>query len=119
LKIILKWGLLSLFTIAAVFLMSSFSKAFIHEAPDRLQLGISSELTIEEVVSQLPGSTIIDAKKHIISVPYGRFDEYGKLAAVLPGVLQPKAVPLEKTVISFRYYLFPLRTSYMTTRMAI
>lgn len=108
-KIILKWGLLGLFTIAAVFLMSSVSKAFIHEVPDRLQLGISSATTLENVISQLPGSKIVDAKKHIISIPYGKVDAYRKLAIELPGVYQPIAIPLEKTEISFRYYLFSLK----------
>ncbi|MDU0201125.1 ABC transporter permease subunit [Paenibacillus sp. MAH-36] len=108
-KIILKWGLLSLFTIAAVFLMSNSSKVFIHEEPDRLQLGIGSETTLEHVISQLPESKIVDANKRIIAIPYGKVDAYRKLAAALTGVYQPKAIPLEKTEISFRYYLFSLK----------
>ncbi|NQX60634.1 ABC transporter permease subunit [Paenibacillus qinlingensis] len=108
-KIILKWGILSLITIAAVFLLSNISKAFILEAPDLLRINLSSESTNEEVVSQLPGSTIVDASRHIFSVPYGRVDDYGKLAINLPGVFLPRTVPVEKPEISFRYYLFSLK----------
>jgi oligopeptide transport system permease protein len=89
--------------------MSNISKAFIHEAPDLLRINLSSESTNEEVVSQLPGSTIVDASRHIFSVPYGRVDDYGKLASKLPGVSLPRTVPLEKPEISFRYYLCSLK----------
>lgn len=103
-KVIMKWGLLGLFTIVAVFLLSNSNKAFINEVPDRLQVGISSETTLEDVISQLPGSKIVDAKKRIIAVPYGKVDTYRKLAMSLPGVYQTKAIPLEKTELSLRYY---------------
>ncbi|MZQ81343.1 ABC transporter permease subunit [Paenibacillus sp. 5J-6] len=36
-RVIMKWALLSLFTIAAVFLMSHVNKAFIHAVPGKLQ----------------------------------------------------------------------------------
>ncbi|WP_310224817.1 ABC transporter permease subunit [Paenibacillus qinlingensis] len=105
----MKWGFLSFITITAVILMSNISKAFILEAPDLLRINLSSESTNEEVVSQLPGSRIVDAKLHIISVPYGRVDEYGKLASKLPGVFLPRKVQLEKPAFSFHYYLFSFK----------
>lgn len=100
----MKWGLLSLCTIAAVFLMSGISKAFIHEEPDQLSLKMGSQSTIQAVVSQLPGSAIVDEENLILSVPYGRVDDYRKLAVKLPGVLKTFVVPLDKPEISFRYY---------------
>lgn len=108
-KIVLKWGLLGLFTIAAVFLLSNTSKAFIHEAPDRLQLGLSSTTTIDKAVSELPESKIVDPKTRMISIPFGKVDEYKKIAVEIPGVLQAKVVPLKKTELSFRYYLFSVK----------
>ncbi|RKP44501.1 ABC transporter permease subunit [Cohnella endophytica] len=108
-RVIVKWGLLSLFTLLAVFLMSNISKAFIHDKPDEIRLIMGTQSTVEEAVSNLPGSTVVDAEASIVSVPYGRTDEYGKLAVQLPGVYRVAGVPLAKPEISFRYYFFSLK----------
>lgn len=108
-KHMMMWALLGLCTMAAVFMLGAVNKAFIHEAPDRLQVSISAETTIDEVITQLPGSKMLDANVRVLSIPYGKVDEYRKLAAALPGVIQPRAMPLAKTEISFRYYLFSVK----------
>lgn len=110
LKTFFKWGLLVLFTLVGIFLLGNINKAFIKIDPARLQVSMIDTPTVQQVSDYLPGSAIVSEKDKILSIPFGKFEEYAARAKELDGVWAARPVFLEKPEISFKYYWFTVKT---------
>jgi oligopeptide transport system permease protein len=106
LKSLIQWVLLAFVTCIGIFLLSHLNKFVLMQEPDRLQLIVAHGVSLEGIASTLPGSEVVSETEGILSVPYGRVEEYKALALQESLVRMALGVPLDKMDLSIEHYWF-------------
>lgn len=101
--------LIGLLTLVCIFLLSNIRNLFMSVQPDQMRVALGPDMSIQTLTSKLPGSQVLNEKAGLLSVPYGKAEEYAGTAMMIRGVFRVTAVPLEHPVISWRYYAFHLK----------
>ncbi|KIL37039.1 hypothetical protein SD71_05120 [Cohnella kolymensis] len=108
-KTLIKWVLLALVTCVGIFLLTYLNKFVLTDEPDRMQLLVAHGVSLEGVASTLPGSAVVNETEGILSVPYGRVEEYKALALRETLVKMALGVPLDNAKLSFEHFWFHVK----------
>ncbi|KRE58155.1 ABC transporter permease subunit [Paenibacillus sp. Soil750] len=108
-KSIGRWLLLGAITLIGIFLLSNIRQMFLSVQPDQIKVTVNSSISMQKLSEMLPGSKILNEKNGLLEVPYGKFWEYQGTAMTIKGVLRSSVIPLEKPIISWRYYGYTVK----------
>lgn len=111
-RLILKWGMLGLFTVMGIFLLSNINHALIGQEPNLLRMIISADTSMQSVSFRLAESVVVEEEKSggVLKVPAGKLEYYADLARDNPRVLRVYPVMLQHPKFSFQAYLTAVRT---------
>ena len=106
LKSIIRWLLLGVITLIGIFLLSNSRQLFLSVHPDQITVMVNTSISVSKVSEMLPGSKVLNEKTGLLEIPYGKITEYPGTAMTIKGVLRATIVPLDKPIISWRYYSY-------------
>ncbi|MGQ7884294.1 ABC transporter permease subunit [Paenibacillus sp. WC2504] len=108
-KSTIRWLLLGVFTLVCIFFLSNIRNAFLSTQPDQIRVTLGPDTSIQKISDQLPGSRVLNNKTGLLSVPYGESWDYVSKALTIKGIYRVSTVPLERPIISWRYYGYSVK----------